>query len=237
MKYGFLIIGMILIVFLSGCSGHDYIVIKKNTTTTIYNSSVTNITNNYENNFTIYINTTTNLTNNITNNITIENNITNNYNTENNITNNITTENNITNNITIENNITIQNNYTTATVTMINLTTNTYNGSLSNGTNTGYKAGNFICNATFTDTHLCNEFEIIYYVQMNNITYLDGQDAWDITGAPKYIPASVPVNDCLAFTYDNTVSYLGNYYHFNKTTGGDARAINCATRLSLACCK
>jgi hypothetical protein len=118
--------------------------------------------------------------------------------------------------------------------TLINLTTGTYNGSLINGTKIGYSAGNSICNASFSGSHLCDEFEVTQWFANANPNIND--DAWIIAGAPKYIPATVPVNDCNAFTYAGTVLYLGNYWHFNSTTGGDGRAINCATLLHLACC-
>jgi hypothetical protein len=121
-------------------------------------------------------------------------------------------------------------------VRVINLTTTTYNGSLVNGSNTGYKAASSICNLTFNSSHLCTQFEVTYFVQKNNINYLGSNDTWIIAGSPKYIPATSPVNDCNGFTYDSTVSYLGNYWHFNSTTGGEGRALNCATFLRLACC-
>ena len=119
-------------------------------------------------------------------------------------------------------------------VSLVNLTTTTYNGSLINGTKKGYTAGDAICNQTFTGSRFCNEFEITYWVQQNTFTFTG--DAWVIAGSPKYIPATVPVNDCNGFTYDGVTTYLGNYWHFNITTGGDGRALNCGTSLSLACC-
>lgn len=123
------------------------------------------------------------------------------------------------------------NNWANALISYVNLTSGTYNGSLINGSKEGYKAGDAICNAEFSGSHFCNEFEVINW----KLRTLD-DDAWVIAGGPKYIPASVPVNDCNGFTYDGTTDYLGNYFHFNSTIGGDSRALNCGTELKLACC-
>lgn len=117
----------------------------------------------------------------------------------------------------------------------INLTIGTYDGNLTNDTFTGYKAGNNICSLQFTGAHFCTEFEVTNWFSNTTTPNLDA-DAWVITGSPKYIPATVPVNDCNGWTYNLTVSYLGNYWHFNSTTGGDGRALNCGTKLKLACC-
>jgi hypothetical protein len=117
----------------------------------------------------------------------------------------------------------------------INFTASTYNASLINGSLTGYVAGNSICNIEFPGSHLCNEFEVTAFVS-NMTTYHDATDAWIIGGSPKYIPADVPVNDCNGFTHDAAGTYLGNYWHFDDDTGGDGRALNCATTLYLACC-
>jgi len=118
---------------------------------------------------------------------------------------------------------------------LINLTTITYTGNLTNGSTSGYSAGNNICNLTFTGSHLCDQYEITQWFANSQYTDVNG-DAWVIAGSPKYIPATVPVSDCNGFTYQGTVSYLGNYWHFNSTTGGDGRALNCGSTLSLACC-
>ena len=118
---------------------------------------------------------------------------------------------------------------------ILNMTTITYNGSLINGSYTGYLAGNQICNLTFNNSHFCTQDEVIKWQNIYNSTLYSGNDTWVISFGPKYIPATVPVNDCNAFTYDGTTSYLGNYYHFNSTYGGDFRAINCATKLPICC--
>jgi len=121
----------------------------------------------------------------------------------------------------------------------VNITSFTYNGSLfyndSLANRTGYDAGNAICATEFSGSHMCTEFEIMKWFASENPPEING-DAWCSAGGPKYVPASIPVNDCQGWTYAGTVSYLGNYWHFNSTTGGEGRAINCGTKLSLACC-
>jgi len=117
----------------------------------------------------------------------------------------------------------------------VNLTSGTYTGSLVNGSNTGYDAGNSICNTEFSGSHMCNEFEILQWFAKEDSPTVTG-DAWCSTGAPKYIPADIPVNDCHGWTHGSAGTYLGNYWHFNSTTGGVGRAINCGTNLKLACC-
>jgi len=116
----------------------------------------------------------------------------------------------------------------------INLTTETYNGSLTYGTQIGYAAGNAICNASFLGSHLCDASEIpSWFANIINPNIND--DAWIINFGPGYIPASIPLDDCLGFTYSGITTHLGNYYHFNSTRGGEGRAINCATLLKLCC--
>jgi len=120
--------------------------------------------------------------------------------------------------------------------TSINLTENTYNGNITNGSLEGYRAANAICNTEFGG-HLCTEFEVMaYYANSTATTDINNSNAWINAGGPKYIPASVPVNDCNGWTYEGTTSYLGNYYYFNNETGGDSRALNCGSTFQLACC-
>jgi len=123
-------------------------------------------------------------------------------------------------------------NYYPATV---NLTTNTYTGNLTyDGNSDGYATANAICDAEFSGSHMCDESEISQWFAVNGGMSVSG-DAWCNAGGPKYVPATIPVNDCHGWTYNGTTSYLGNYWHFDSTTGGDGRAINCGTELSLCC--
>jgi len=117
----------------------------------------------------------------------------------------------------------------------VDLTSGTYNGNLVSDSKTGYDAGNAICDSEFSDSHMCTEFEIMYWFANEDSPTVTG-DAWCSTGSPKYIPADIPVNDCHGWTHGSAGTYLGNYWHFNTTTGGDGRALNCGTTLKLACC-
>jgi len=119
--------------------------------------------------------------------------------------------------------------------TDVNLTVGTYNASLVNGSDTGYIAGHAICDAEYSGSHMCNEFEINLWYANGGKGY-DNENGWVIAGGGKFIPADVPVNDCLGFTYDGTVSYLGSYYHFDNDNGGDIRNLNCASEFKLPCC-
>lgn len=118
----------------------------------------------------------------------------------------------------------------------VNLTAGTYNGHLTNGSKVGYDAGNEICSIEFPNSHLCTEFEIMLWFSNSTDTSLNNEDAWCNAGGPKYVPADIPVNDCNGWTHGSAGTYLGNYYHFNSTSGGDGRAVHCGTTLKLACC-
>lgn len=118
-------------------------------------------------------------------------------------------------------------------VSSVNVTSGTYTGAIISGENTGYKAADVICDSEFSGSHFCTEFEVATW----NSRSIANDDAWIIAGGPKYVPADVPVNDCNGWTHGSAGTYLGNYWHFNSTTGGDGRAINCGTSLKIACCE
>lgn len=131
----------------------------------------------------------------------------------------------------------IQGGSSSTQLTFLNVTTGTYTGNITNGSLNGYAAAHAICNATFTGTRLCSMSDITNYLAYNSFSVLGGNDTWASQGGAKYVPADVPVNDCLGFTWGTAGTYLGNYFHFHATNGGDARALNCGTSLKLACCK
>ncbi|MDD5253524.1 MAG: hypothetical protein PHG05_00260 [Candidatus Nanoarchaeia archaeon] len=114
----------------------------------------------------------------------------------------------------------------------VNITSGTYTGAITSGGDTGYKAADDICDSEFSGSHFCTEFEVATWSSKS----IDGEDAWVIAGSPKYVPADIPVNDCNGWTHGSAGTYLGNYWHFGSTTGGDGRAIQCGTSLKLACC-
>ncbi len=117
-------------------------------------------------------------------------------------------------------------------ITSVNLTSGTYTGAITNGSYSGYKAADEICNTEFSGSHFCTEFEVATWSSKS----IDSGDAWIIAGGPKYVPADIPVNDCNGWTHGSAGTYLANYWHFNSTTGGDGRAIHCGSSLKIACC-
>lgn len=116
----------------------------------------------------------------------------------------------------------------------LNLTSSTYNGDQD-----GYNGTNAICNAEFPGSHLCSGHEILNFISKGESYYsLYADSAWYATFSPKYIPATVPVDDCNGFTYSGTSTHLGTYWKWNDNSyGGAGKAINCGTSLKLACCK
>lgn len=119
-----------------------------------------------------------------------------------------------------------------------NKTTMTYTGSLTSGTLVGYLAGHAICNATYQGTHFCSQEEVIETMWHANVSTMItwSGTAWVNSGAPKYAPATTPVNDCNGWTSAVAASYLGNYWAFSTTGGGVGATINCGTSVALACC-
>jgi hypothetical protein len=120
-------------------------------------------------------------------------------------------------------------------IRQLNFSTQTYNGSISYNGLIGYRAANAICNNNFTGTFFCSEFDVADFVRNNNVS--DNVDAWVISGGPKYVPATIPADDCNGFIYDAIGTHVGNYWKYNSTNGGAGKAINCGTRIPLSCCK
>lgn len=115
----------------------------------------------------------------------------------------------------------------------VNLTASTYDGNQN-----GYNGTNAICSAEFPNSHLCSGYEIIQFISRGESFYGELSDSsWYNTFSPKYIPASVPVDDCNGWTYSGTTTHLGTYWKWNDNNyGGAGKAINCGTALKLACC-
>ena len=119
-------------------------------------------------------------------------------------------------------------------ITQLNLTTvSTYNGSLTSGSLTGYEAANAICDAEFSGSHLCTEDDVASFIENGNISTISGFGRV-IAGGAKYVPATIPVNDCQGLTYDGTTEALGNFWNFDV---GYGVAANCAVEASLLCCQ
>jgi hypothetical protein len=128
----------------------------------------------------------------------------------------------------------ITNNITTY-IKQLNYTSFNYNGSITYNGLVGYKAANAICNNNYTGSFLCSEFDVTNYVRNYNVS--NNIDAWIIAGGPKYIPATIPVDDCNGFIYDGIGEHVGSYWKYNSTNGGSGKAINCQTAIPLSCCR
>jgi len=123
-----------------------------------------------------------------------------------------------------------------APIAKVNFTSGTYNGSLRNGSLVGYRAGHAICQSQFANSFMCGQEDINDYLG-NNKTFTVSTDAWIFAGGPKYVPATISMNDCMGFTTDQIGTSLGNYFKTNITSGsGTFNGINCQTQIQLACC-
>ena len=109
-----------------------------------------------------------------------------------------------------------------------------HTGSFSFSGKTGYQAGDAICNSDYVGSHFCTQQEVMASIPISIVGW--SGEAWTSTGSAKYSPADVPVNDCNGWTWGSTGSYLGNWWYFNSTTGGDGRTGHCMNSLRLACC-
>jgi hypothetical protein len=121
-----------------------------------------------------------------------------------------------------------------AFATYVGLTTSTYNGALSSGSDTGYVAAKTICNAAFGGSHLCTTDEVLESIRCGLIsTFTDGGQGWVAEGPPGY---TANANDCIGWTSSASDS-LGAFWIYNTTRGGDGWLINCASSKKLSCCK
>ena len=114
------------------------------------------------------------------------------------------------------------------------LTSTAMDGDISFDGNTGYVAANNMCDGNYAGTHWCSTDEIKASINDNNyISFPNAETAWTAEFAPGYL---VNANDCVGMT-SNTLTYLGAFWIFDTTRGGDAWLTNCANKKKLACCK
>lgn len=130
-------------------------------------------------------------------------------------------------------NTTIDSRLTPSVITYLNLTISEYGGDITNGSLTGYEAANAICNDQYVGTHLCTEDDIVSFIENGDISTISGLGRVTAGGA-KYVPASIPVNDCEGLTYSGTTDAQGNFWNFDV---GYGVAANCALTSKLACCR
>ncbi len=135
-----------------------------------------------------------------------------------NVTGNIETSGNVTANYLIGDGSLITN--IADSVSIINLTSSTYDGNITNGSLKGYEAANFICNAEFSGSHFCTTDDIITIIADQNMSAINSfsssATAWIIEGPPGYLANA---NDCLGWTSD-TNTYLAPFWAYDDNGGG-----------------
>jgi len=124
---------------------------------------------------------------------------------------------------------------TTTPISQIVTTTVMFNGNITTGTLAGYVAGNNICNAQLSGSHMCSAEEIIYLIRakgpnplFNGLNY-----AWVSNGPPGYL---APSNDCNGWKSSADNNY-GPFWEFATSTGGRGVLSPCDQFKPLACCK
>lgn len=138
--------------------------------------------------------------------------------------------------------LSILSNATIVKATQMNFTSVKYNGSCTYGVYTGYTACDMLCDNYSAGSYVCSAEDLnsIRRYHNNNVSsisnWTDNQEAWINDWGQKYSPASVPMNDCNGHKWGVAGSYLGSWWRFNTTTGGDPKAGHCGNEFYLACC-
>lgn len=96
----------------------------------------------------------------------------------------------------------------------------------------GYPAANYICDDNYSGSHICTTDEIINSIVSQDISSWTGT-GWMAEGAPGF---TANANDCVGLT-DSTGSYLGAFWDFNNTTGGEGWLTACNGTKQLTCCR
>jgi hypothetical protein len=110
-----------------------------------------------------------------------------------------------------------------------NVTVAVYDGNMG-----GYVVANSNCNSEFTGTHVCTFDEIKNSIDNGNQgSFPNGVSAWCANGFPGY---TANANDCYGWTSSST-SFLGPFWLFNNTRGGEGWLVSCSATHPLACCK
>ena len=117
-------------------------------------------------------------------------------------------------------------------VSVLSLTATTFDGNFSYGGDTGYAAGNAVCEAEYPGSHYCATNEVITVIYTGDISSWAGT-AWIAEGPPGYTANS---NDCNGWT-SNAPTNLGAFWEFNNTSGGMGWLTNCASVKPVACCQ
>jgi hypothetical protein len=111
----------------------------------------------------------------------------------------------------------------------------TTTGNITNGSLNGYPAGNAICNAYYTGSHMCQTNEIINSINRNQSNENFTATVWISNGPPGYLSESY---DCSGWTTPSGTSlgsiWVGSTSHVNSYgTGG---LVNCGASRAISCC-
>lgn len=118
-------------------------------------------------------------------------------------------------------------------ISQVNVTAISYDGDLTFGGLSGYKAANAICENSFPLSRMCTPDDIMFIIASQDITYFGSLGtAWVSEGPPGY---TANANDCNGWT-TNSNTFLGAFWVFNATTGGAGYLVNCQSTKPLACC-
>lgn len=115
----------------------------------------------------------------------------------------------------------------------IGVTASSTQGSFSTGSLVGYQAANELCDEAFSGSHMCRSAEIISTVDQDISAFTDIENGWVAQGPPGYTADS---NDCHGWTSANS-SYLGAWWEFSTSGGGQGFLTNCAVSQPIACCR
>jgi len=118
------------------------------------------------------------------------------------------------------------------TITSIDFSVASYNGSFSSGGFVGYEAANDICRTDYPGSHFCRTDEIIEYIDKHSAAGFAGS-AWIAEGPPGFTSNS---NDCNGWT-DSDSAKLGAFWSFSSTGGGMGWLTTCSVMKQLACCE
>ncbi len=115
----------------------------------------------------------------------------------------------------------------------VGTTTATSSGSFKSGGLVGYQAGNRICSLQYANSHICTVPELVSTIARNVNEFQGYNFAWASMGAPGF---TANANDCSGWTSNNN-GYLGSWWQFSVTGGGQGFLTNCAVVQPIACCR
>jgi len=101
-----------------------------------------------------------------------------------------------------------------------------------NGSVSGYNAANALCDAAYTDSHICTPMEIVNTYNHYPATATgESGVVWVNSGAPANTTPAI--NDCQGWN-DSSLAFYGNVWSFDTDYSG---ILPCMVSLPIACCK